>query len=303
MKESIVFGILARNCAKVLSRNIDRIENLGSRFSSYNAVILENNSTDRTKEVISRWTERNDRIVSIIRDDISNISDAIQTQDDDFPYPLVSPKRIGRMVKCRNILLNEIRSRFQPDIVCIIDSDIYGFDTEGVISAIKNAPEGWGALFANGTELCRKGLSGSIPFPNYYDSYAYLPFGADYRDPAFCKFIRRELCRLGYEIYKKLVTHDTAYLPVESAFGGIGVYKFECISNLDYETVILSQLADKKICVCEHVPFNSAISAKGYGLYIAREMKAFRKYFGFFHTVHTLIRRRLALGFWPEFNP
>jgi len=298
MKESIVIGILAKNCSQALKKNIQLVEDLGSRFSDYYVVILENNSVDGTKKVISSWAARNKKVISVTRD---NMIERTSPKGLNIRFPGVSPFRIGRIAQCRNILLNEIRSRFCPDFVCMIDADLYGFDVDGIVDSIHNAPQGWGALFANGQNLCLGKLDKTKTFPSQYDCYAYLPEGADYRDSSYCVYKRKEQDRLCYEMNKLLESNNSDYLKITSAFGGIGVYKFESIRELSYEAIMLPQLAPLSVCLCEHVPFNSAVAAQGYGLYIARRMHSYRKSYSPFQTANAFIRQRKALGFWPEF--
>ena len=51
----VVIAGLARNLAKILPQTIKRIESLGERFADYRVVIYENDSTDRTLEILKSW--------------------------------------------------------------------------------------------------------------------------------------------------------------------------------------------------------------------------------------------------------
>ena len=53
-----------------------------------------------------------------------------------------------------------------------------------------------------------------------------------------------------------------AFYPVASAFGGIGVYKYEAIKDINYQVVTLQE--NKSVALCEHIPFHNQIKDKGY---------------------------------------
>src|SRR5262245_7073703 len=56
---------LARNVAALLPRTIARIERLGGLFADYRVLIYENDSTDPTPALLSRWANRNRRVTVI----------------------------------------------------------------------------------------------------------------------------------------------------------------------------------------------------------------------------------------------
>lgn len=274
INQSIAIGILARNCNSALKENIARVEELGSNFASYNVVAVENDSTDGTKETLEEWSERNTRIVVNSTD---TGLDTIPQKSKSIPFPDWSTLRIEKMSRYRNLILDEIKQRFHPDLVCIIDIDLLYFSVDGIVKAIENAPEGWGGLFANGQQRCTvKGRTQQ--FPTQYDPFAYLEKGKDFRQASSFVFGKEHDLFKGYMMHRMVCASDERYIPCESAFGGVGIYKFECIKDLKYEAYVIPEYEKDSIALCEHVPFNCRISEKGYNNYIAKDIVTVREF-------------------------
>jgi hypothetical protein len=60
-----------------------------------------------------------------------------------------------------------------------------------------------------------------------------------------------------------LIPRDAGFIPVASAFGGFGIYRFEALDGLTY-----GSRNDQGETVCEHVVLNRRIAARGGKLYI-----------------------------------
>lgn len=249
---SVIIGLLARDCKEPLLRNIPRIERLGSLLGDYHVIAVENDSVDGTREVLLDWADQNGKVIA-----------------DSFIYH--SQRRLGsgynrisHMAYLRNRLLEDIRKLPAPDLVMMIDVDIEDFDVEGIMDGIAHAPEGWGALFANGRSM--------LPNHQYlnaqYDQYAYLACDEELGDLTYNVFTTRGLAKRGRALNKAV--QSCAYHPVKSAFGGFGVYRYEAIKHLTYQTVMIDDRHQK--AYCEHVPFHLDIIRQGYQNYVCRSM-------------------------------
>lgn len=273
VNKSIVIGILARDCESALKKNIGKVESLGRHFLSYKVVIFENDSKDGTKKILQKWAGDNENIVLISE---NNGTVTIPPQTDEVPFPGWSKGRIEKMSGYRNRLLDEIGKRFRPDYLCFIDIDLYDFSVEGIVSAIKNAPDGWGGLFANGRNQCT--VNGELRlFPCQYDPYAFLPLGVDYTLASSYKFTHDDDIYKGYAMHGFVSENGNDYVPCQSAFGGIGVYRYSCIDGLRYSACVLPEYEKDSIALCEHVPFNCKLAERGYKLYIAKDMLTIRE--------------------------
>lgn len=249
---SVIVALLARDCKEAILWNKPRIERLCSFFRDYYVVVVENDSMDGTQQVLLDWAEENGRImVDSFTDHSPRLSDS-------------GHNRISHMAYLRNRLLEDIWKLPAPDLVMMIDVDIEDFDVEGIVDGITHAPEGWGVLFANGRSM--------LPNHQYlhaqYDQYAYLACDEELSDLTYNVFNTRGLAKRGRVLNQAV--QSCAYHPVKSAFGGFGVYRYEAIKHLTYQTVMIDDRHQK--AYCEHVPFHLDIIRQGYQNYVCRSM-------------------------------
>jgi hypothetical protein len=263
--KTAVICILARDCGKELKNNIPRIEALQAGIGKCVVFIVENDSIDDTKGVINEWKQRNEDINYLNCDGIFEQNNNKQKES---TYLLgTSINRIERMSKCRNVYLEAIkRNKLKPDYVIIIDIDIYYFEPDSIISAIDNAPHDWSALFANGIV---KEQSPFVTINRYHDLYALDVTGTNHDRTYFDVFVE-------YNNIEKKIRQEK-YFPVYSAFGGIGIYKYESIAGMEYSAIPNSK--SKYIsCNTEHVSINYTLSKHGGKLYIVSDMLAIYGY-------------------------
>lgn len=249
---SFIIGLLARDCRESVERNIPRIEKLCSYFADYHVVAVENDSTDGTQQALLDWAEKNGKVI------VDSFTDHSQRRMDS------GPERINHMVYLRNRLLDDIRRLPAPDLVMLIDVDIEDFDVDGIMDGITHAPDGWGALFANG----RKMLPNHQYLNAQYDQYAYMASDEELSNLTYNMFTSRSLAKRGRALNKAVQTCD--YYPVKSAFGGLGIYRYEAIKDQKYQTMMIDDAHEKAFC--EHVPFHLDIIRHGYKNYICRSM-------------------------------
>lgn len=68
-QQSVCFVGMARDIAGVLPHSLSRLEALGSNFRTWSAVVVENDSTDGTKELLLEWEEKHlGRVIADCRD-------------------------------------------------------------------------------------------------------------------------------------------------------------------------------------------------------------------------------------------
>lgn len=256
--KKIAIAILARDCNEALKKNILEVEKLRAYFQSSYVIVVENDSKDGTKETLYKWKDSKDNVVLLIKD--SNET-TIPSKTKTCPFPPASMHRITRMANFRNIYLEYLKSsHINPDYLIVIDIDVKQFKSADIISVIKNAPKDWGGLFAYG----QTNYYGVLPF--MYDLFAYVP-----------KEYIHEHHRKTHEVFVSGQTATKAlkkekYLECISAFGGIGVYKWDVIDKFSYE-VIRNNRSNVYEAVCEHIPFNLKVINKGFKNYICKDLK------------------------------
>lgn len=240
-KIKLAVAFLAKDCDRNLARNLLELQKLNSFFESIDYYAVENDSSDRTKEILRKW-EKN----------CSNVYlNSFNTED----LPLeerISGNRIQRMVGYRNLTLDLIRKRnTKYDYLVLIDIDIYSFSCTELIASINSFPKDATAVFANGRYFYK--IFGRVIRTNYYDLFAF-----DYNS---CLTAIDKLNYINSSFAKQ------RYVECGSAFGGIGIYKVSNLSEFSYNY----QEDRNGTPICEHKGFNSKIRKYG-KLFIDREL-------------------------------
>lgn len=248
----VIVGLLARDCKEAILRNKLKIERLCASFEDYHIVVVENDSVDGTRQVLLDWAKEDDRVL------VDSFFDhSLKLSDSGY-------ERISHMAYLRNRLLDDIRKQPAPDLVIMMDVDIYDFDVEGLMEGINYAPNDWGALMANGRMM--------KPNDQYldaqFDQYAYMACGEELSDMHFNMFTNHSLYKRGRKLNSEVQICD--YVPVNSAFGGMAVYRYEAIKDLRYQAVKIDVCHQKFFC--EHVPFHLDMIHQGYKNYVCRNI-------------------------------
>lgn len=247
-KKVVICG-LARDCADKLLNIIPKLEDLCLQFTDSSIIIVENDSIDNTKVLLTQWADRNPYVKILNCDNSSFLSDAKKVEQEK------GLSRITRMSHFRNVYLSEINSlTTPPDLVIVIDIDILDFDVKKMITAIAKAPVDAGGIFANGIFTVFGKDSDWT-----YDTYAFLNHETD---------ITSERYWFYYRLYLSKIINVNDFTECDSAFGGIAVYNYEAIKGLKYRAQV-----DRAMVLCEHVPFNLEVKRRGYRLYIAKDIK------------------------------
>ena len=249
-KKSILVTGLARDVAKFLPRELNRIEKeLKDIFEIVNFLIIESDSKDNTEKVL---------------EDIKN-------ERNNFNYKSlgilesVLPNRIQRLAFCRNVYVKEMRENKlykDVDFVAVVDFDIKNNRLR--LNELKKliGEQSWDAIFANQTG-------------RYYDIYALRKKGwvendcfADYK-----KFLINKSSQDAKElaIWSKMrkIGKNSPLIPVDSAFGGLGIYRQNVFMNFDYS------LLNEQIHESEHVSLHKKITDSNGLLFIVPNMTNF----------------------------
>lgn len=256
---AILYG-MCRNAMPNLKKSKTNIISLSRFFDNCKFVILENGSTDGTREFLEEWRKADDRVKIIDGDGeaaqhvINMFSNAVPNSD-----RWKGPKRIARYASLRNQLHAAVKNvvlsgELDPShFICLDLDQNVSVDEKGFYSAMQKMSTDASvvAISAYGKTV----QPWSLPLTSYlYDSYAFLDEwlvanGADRRDQIKSKHIWRE----------KIDVSGDKFHQVVSNFGGMSIYRktqefmnnFYAVENID----------DKGRCDCEHVGFNKRLQA------------------------------------------
>ena len=125
MKEmKVVITGLIRNGAKHISRIRKQTEQLGSHFQDYRILIVENDSTDNTRQQLLAWHDANLR-VDVLGCGV-NVNECIMKLPKTVDHEADRP-RIVKMANLRNIYLDHVMNEYSSfDYLIVIDLDLVG---------------------------------------------------------------------------------------------------------------------------------------------------------------------------------
>jgi glycosyltransferase involved in cell wall biosynthesis len=238
---SIVITGVIRNGETTIRRQINSIRRSFSNFKDIHWFIVESDSADNTLAVLNSLAQviPNFRFCSL-----GELENQI-------------PQRTERLAHCRNQYLAEITSsgklsNFDYIAVADLDNTNTCLSSEGVLSSW-NFDNSWDAVFANQSHY-------------YYDIYALRQRDWCPNDcwQAYNYFLERGVNAaqaLETAVISKMIKIPTdlpRMIRVQSAFGGLGIYRLESIKGAYY-----CGLDEHKEPTCEHVMFHKQMTEQG----------------------------------------
>ncbi len=266
-KLKIIFAGAVQNCANYLPLVLKNIEEISSIASESSYIFVENDSKDKTKSVLNNWGSKKDNFRLINLDGLNKI-----------------PIRGLRLEYARNTYLeiiknNKILSNY--DFLFVMDMDDaskYPIDKKVIKKGLNflNSTVENAAIFANqiGTYYDMWTIRHSKYCPNdvWEEVFDYARINEVSDEEAYKNTFAKKLISF---------SKDLPPIEVNSAFGGLGIYKLKFVVNnlnpyLGSKIKILdSKKTIEKICrwqVCEHVHFNYGIKAQGGKMFIYPEL-------------------------------
>lgn len=234
----------ARNCGRTIESDVLRFRAVFSMFSAVHWLIIESDSDDDTLERLEG-----------LRKSIAN-----------FRYKSLGklvpelPNVTERLAFCRNAYVEELeRTAEYQDVDFVIMADLDGLNDRVSRASILSCFE------RNDWDVCTANQDGP-----YYDVWAL-------RHPVWCPndcweqavFLRShgltdKEANFAAVYSKKLqIARDEPWLEVESAFGGLAIYRRHVFSGARY-----AGLDHRGKRICEHVPFHAHIREQGYRIFL-----------------------------------
>jgi len=236
-----IFVGCARNCRPHVRGVLQNVEEFAKNFREAAYVFVENDSADGTPAVLQRWLSAR------------SLAKLIQLEGLTAKHPL----RTARIAAARNAYLDHIAASYLQDFDYIVAID---FDD---VNADPISPTG----FQDALSLLERDRTYVAAFacsdPVYYDVWAL-------RHPEWCPRDVWDEARESRELTEASairryvrtrqipIPADSPPIEVQSAFGGIGIYRLP--SALSARYVGLTPLGGE---CCEHVGFNLTVGKSG----------------------------------------
>ena len=241
----MVFCGLARNCAHTLPHLLSVVAEIGQAAGDWAYVFLESDSYDDTMAILESFHEAHP-------DGIVRSYGRLREQ---------LPERTSRLARLRNEYLDLCAAsgyleRFRNLVVLDLDAVNEDLRAEPLLERLIDPDPSWAALFANQSE-------------RYYDIWALRQ--ADWSPDDCWERVRSrpsgmteaEAVRRFVEARQIRIPSDADRIEVDSAFGGLGIYRTQWLRDTRY-----SGTRADGASICEHVPFHAKIRARGGRLFI-----------------------------------
>lgn len=236
-KYNIVFVGLSKNCYDTLKKNLNFLLSFEKNYDLHSTIIvIDSDSIDGTKQFCKELENKFDNFLFVEKD----FSDE------------TSLNRIEKLTLCRNIGINKINNELETIYIPMdMDIDLFKFvNNKEFFELINN--------FENNDDL-----SAIFPFtiPFYYDIFALRSKGWVENNSTLIAHNFKKRIRLGsfffnyYYVFSKMKpinNFSVELINVESAFGGIGMYKLK--PKLNYKYTVDEYESN---FVSEHISFNS----------------------------------------------
>jgi hypothetical protein len=229
---SVVICSMVRDAEAYLPHTTTLLFNLAHLFKSYHIILYENDSVDSTKELLRNLGEDN-KNVTVISENLN--LPKLGAGTDEF--------RVNAMAHMRNRYLDVVKSEFlTTDFLIVLDADIKVVDFNGIAQSFGLSP--WDIMTSNGLDVYKNELI-------YYDIFTLVKDNV----------LMNGVIHLPFKPFTDLEK-------VDSAFGGLAIYRTEVVKDCKYEV----RLMNGQPCAwhpdirhaCEHVGLNLSIKEKGF---------------------------------------
>jgi len=232
-KYNVIFAGTIKNVEAYIQKTLDNINKCGEKFNSYLLIIYENDSTDKTREILLQNKK--------------NIYEYI------FEDNVTEPRRTMRLANGRNKILDRVRE-IQKN-----NNDYYNYlimlDMDDVNQSGK---------FVDTIDTCFEYDNWDILTGNQSDKY-YDLWALRKKGDMECDCWKMHFGHGFDPYYKSFIYLPNHLLEVDSAFGGIGIYK---LSSIPDECNYVGRYNNDEYEHCEHVEFHRCIKKSGKGIYI-----------------------------------
>lgn len=245
---TIIICSIVRNAERGLKKNIPEIRLLCQMFGGYKVFVYENDSTDKTKQLLQGWHDSDPDNVFISLNDTSAQPSIPSVSDVPGINPFYSHKRIDKMAMLRNTYMQFVDDMgWSADYLVVVDLDVAKISADNIMSSFVR--EDWDAVTAFGYSTSPKLKR------RYHDTYALTELGDEENPQTEEKIIRNS------EKYANLNDGDP-WVRVFSAFGGLAIYRFESIKGVRYEAL---ENNDPRVQVkCEHYSIYYQMKRRGF---------------------------------------
>jgi hypothetical protein len=251
--QGLLLAGIAKDVRKAIPRVMKNAETYGRLFGEHKIIIVENSSSDGTKEFLRRWALEAPNRIHIDADSTRIIRSEANPRG--ATVPLLSAYR--------NLYLEQVSKEDSErfPFLCILDCD-----------EVNVKPVSLDAI-ALGVDFLSSDRARAAVFANqrgfYYDIWAlrhnvWCPGDCWQELKAWCEAgLSREAAQSCIGSKQVHIPSNAPPIEVESAFGGLSIYKTAFLRDCKYR-----DFHENGSVVCEHVEFHQQIRRRGGRLFI-----------------------------------
>lgn len=241
----LVICCLARNLdLAVLRRNQQTLEEIGQAFEDYVLLLMENDSSNSTREELLVWQSQNSKVLVLDCCDLGDCRCKLKSRTG-YEIGLLASERFRQMAKFRNRYLQVVNSTYPDfDFLLVFDLDISG----GIF-----LPGIFNSLSYDFDMVCAKGLmplAGAFGLlSTMYDALAWVSADEsfDRNRRLLVQYVRMSLISLSSKM------GDPPFR-IKSGFNGMAIYQLKSIRSSSYSSNR----------GCEHLGLHESMWQKGY---------------------------------------
>lgn len=251
-KKIIFTGLCQDHGKKILTQWLPFLTKIKVYFKDYRVIIVENDSKDKTRELLLKEAEKDEKFI-VLCDDLKPENThtcqlGLRSIENNRDKETNLKQRIKILSKFRQVYWNYILKNYSDfDYMCVLD-----WDLEGRLSI----PGFFHGLYYVGNYsdviACNSFYKGQKNMYFIYDTYPLLNH---YR----CDYLQEnksfEDSRVKKQMHNKILYGSAYPIPVESAFGGMALYNIQTIQhkNASYLTPLCP-------IECEHTTFHQNLN-------------------------------------------
>jgi len=243
----VVIASLVRDVERSLPEIIKKAESVGKMFKDYVVLVVENDSKDKTRELLLRWAVKNPK-VTILGCGV-NVNECHMPKAPKTDGHYVDRTRIQKMVDLRNVYLDYIKEHYLDfDYTMMWDLDMIGsVYLDGIQHSL-----GYLSQHPDVDVVCSYGIYHWAFFTLFYDTYALLHRNETFHiDHKTIHDIRKGMWEAKY-------SRGNQPIEVDSCFSGFAIYRTASLAD----DAVRYDMSGPDNLECEHVRLNKKIGGK-----------------------------------------
>lgn len=215
--EEVVICSCVRDVEKIADSMMNKLESLGQNFSRYKIIIYENNSRDKSKQILKDWQSKNPNIC-LFSEDLSVSSLKRQVF-------MKIPHKVEKTARARNCILDLLKDPKLDSYKYVIwvDWNDSHWNESEVVSSIISPEYDFDAVFAFEDKDLLSVRTSKYPIGFELLGDEYTTFLPDIK-----KNIQNEI--------------SNSWMKVFSGFGGLGIYKKNSLLQGRYSACVTKHL-------------------------------------------------------------